>query len=41
MVAEGPLHPQIGIEMGWTEANTVFQAVANRQVNGKAVLLVG
>jgi NADPH:quinone reductase-like Zn-dependent oxidoreductase len=41
MVAEGTLHPQIGMEMAWTEANPVFQAVANRQVNGKAVLLVG
>lgn len=41
MIAEGNLHPQIGMETAWTEANTVFQAVANRQVNGKAVLLVG
>jgi len=41
MVAEGAIHPQIGMKMGWTEANIVFQAVADRQVNGKAVLLVG
>ena len=40
MVAEGSLHPQVGLEAPWTEANSVFQAVANRQVNGKAVLLV-
>jgi NADPH:quinone reductase len=41
MIAEGALHPQIGMEVAWTEANTVFHAVADRQVNGKAVLLVG
>ena len=41
MIAEGSLHPQVGLEAPWTEANSVFQALANRQVNGKAVLLVG
>jgi NADPH:quinone reductase-like Zn-dependent oxidoreductase len=40
MIAEGALHPQIGLEARWTEANTVFEALASRQVNGKAVLLV-
>jgi hypothetical protein len=40
MVATGTLHPQIGIEAPWTEANTVFEALARRQVNGKAVLLI-
>jgi NADPH:quinone reductase-like Zn-dependent oxidoreductase len=39
-VAEGTLHPQIGMEATWTEANTVFEALARRQVNGKAVLLI-
>jgi len=40
MVADGSLHPQIGLEAPWTEANTVFAALAAREVNGKAVLLV-
>jgi NADPH:quinone reductase-like Zn-dependent oxidoreductase len=40
MVAEGSLHPQIGLEAPWTQANTVFAALAGREVNGKAVLLV-
>lgn len=40
MVAEGSLHPQIGLEAPWTEANSVFAALAGREVNGKAVLLV-
>jgi NADPH:quinone reductase-like Zn-dependent oxidoreductase len=41
LVSEGSLHPQVGLEAPWTEANTVLEALANRQVNGKAVLLVG
>jgi NADPH2:quinone reductase len=40
MVAEGSLHPQVGLEAPWTEANAVLEALARRQVNGKAVLLV-
>jgi len=40
MTADGLLHPQIGLEAPWTEANTVFAALAAREVNGKAVLLV-
>ena len=40
MVADGRLHPQIGLQVPWSEANTAFEALANRQVNGKAVLLV-
>jgi NADPH:quinone reductase len=40
MVASGALHPEIGMEKGWAEANSVFEALANRRVNGKAVLLV-
>jgi NADPH:quinone reductase-like Zn-dependent oxidoreductase len=41
MVARGSLHPQVGLVEPWTEANAVFQALADRKVNGKAVLLVG
>ncbi|MGH8953116.1 MAG: zinc-binding dehydrogenase [Acidimicrobiia bacterium] len=41
MVAAGTLHPQVGLEAPWTDANVVFQALADRQVNGKAVMLVG
>jgi NADPH:quinone reductase len=40
MVADGRLHPQIGLQVPWSEANSAFEALANRQVNGKAVLLV-
>ena len=40
MVADGSLNPQIGLEAPWTEANTVLAALASREVNGKAVLLV-
>ncbi len=40
MVSDGRLHPQIGLEVPWTEANPAFEALANRQVNGKAVLMV-
>jgi NADPH:quinone reductase len=40
MVADGRLHPQIGLEVPWTEANSAFEALANRRVNGKAVLLI-
>lgn len=41
LVARGSLHPQIGFEVPWTEANDAFRALHNRQVNGKAVLVVG
>jgi len=40
MVADGRLHPQIGLEASWSEADRVFEALASRRVNGKAVLLV-
>jgi len=40
MVAEETLHPQIGLEESWTNANSVFEAFARRQVVGKAVLIV-
>jgi NADPH2:quinone reductase len=41
LVARGSLHPQIGLEVPWTDANDAFLALHNREVNGKAVLLVG
>ena len=40
MVAEGTLHPHVGLETDWGEANMVFEALAQRRVNGKAVMLV-
>jgi NADPH:quinone reductase-like Zn-dependent oxidoreductase len=40
LIADDKLHPSIGLETPWTEANEVFEAVWGRQVNGKAVLLV-
>jgi NADPH:quinone reductase-like Zn-dependent oxidoreductase len=40
MVASGSLHPQIGLEAPWTDANAAFEALAGRRVNGKVVLLV-
>lgn len=41
MVAADRLHPQVGLEVGWEEAEVAFRALADRQVNGKAVLRVG
>lgn len=41
MVAGDRLHPQVGLEIDWSRANEAFQALAAREVNGKAVLLVG
>jgi len=40
MVAEGTLHPSVGLEASWTDADQVFEALARRRVNGKAVLVV-
>lgn len=40
LVGEGKLHPQIGLELPWTQANEAFEALAQRRVNGKAVLLM-
>lgn len=40
MVADGRLHPQVGLEVPWSEAGTAFEALARRQINGKAVLVV-
>lgn len=39
-VARGELNPHIGMEVSWTKAHAAFSAVAERQVNGKAVLLI-
>lgn len=40
LVARGDLHPQVGVEVSWSEAAAAFEAIAERRVNGKAVLLV-
>lgn len=40
MVARGSLHPEIGLEVPWTDADDAFRALQDRQVNGKTVLLV-
>lgn len=40
MVAGGRLHPEVGLELGWTDANEALRALGAREVNGKAVLLV-
>ena len=40
LIADGHLHPAIGREVPWTEANDVFAALAKREVTGKAVLFV-
>lgn len=40
MIAAGRLHPQVGMKRSWVEASSVFHALANREVNGKAVLLI-
>jgi NADPH:quinone reductase-like Zn-dependent oxidoreductase len=41
LVADAKLHPSIGLEKPWNEANSAFEALAGRHVNGKSVLLVG
>lgn len=40
MVAGERLHPQVGLELGWTDANEALRALGAREVNGKAVLVV-
>lgn len=40
LVGEGMLHPHVGLEVGWSEAATAFSALAERRVNGKAVLKI-
>jgi NADPH:quinone reductase-like Zn-dependent oxidoreductase len=41
LVAEGRLHPDIGLEVGWEEAGEAVSGLLERRVNGKAVLRVG
>jgi NADPH:quinone reductase-like Zn-dependent oxidoreductase len=38
LVGDGLLHPQVGLEVGWEETGSAFRALAERQINGKAVL---
>lgn len=38
LVGHGLIHPQVGLEVGWSEAGSAFSALAERQVRGKAVL---
>jgi len=40
MVANGRLHPQIGVEASWTAIAEVAQRLLSRQIAGKAVLHV-
>ena len=40
MVASGSLHPAVGLEAPWSEANAALAALSAREVNGKAVLIV-
>lgn len=39
-IADGLLHPGVGIEVSWREAGVALAALAGREVNGKAVLLI-
>lgn len=41
LVAADRLHPQVGLEVGWEEAEVAFRALAERRVRGKAVLRIG
>ena len=40
LVDDGMLHPNVGLEVRWTEADTALRALAERRVNGKAVLTI-
>lgn len=40
LIARDELHPQVGMEVSWTEAAVAFEAVQGRRVNGKAVLII-
>jgi NADPH:quinone reductase len=40
MVADERLHPHIGLEVQWANADNAFRSLQNREVNGKTVLLV-
>ncbi|HEY1413314.1 MAG TPA: hypothetical protein VGF36_14300, partial [Rhodopila sp.] len=41
LIADGSLKPQIGIERSWRDILQVADQLRNRQVAGKAVLMVG
>jgi len=41
LTATGRLDPQISVTADWTEAAAVTKALIDRQVKGKAVLLIG
>lgn len=40
LVASGRLHPQVGFEGSWEDLGAAIRALEQRQVNGKAVLVV-
>ncbi|HEU4319921.1 MAG TPA: zinc-binding dehydrogenase [Acidimicrobiia bacterium] len=40
-VGQGSLHPYVGLEVGWDQAAEAFRELAERRVNGKAVLRIG
>ncbi len=40
LIGRGHLHPHIGLKTSWRETTAALPALRNRQVNGKAVLLV-
>jgi len=39
-ISQGFLHPQVGLEVSWTEAASAFADLYERRVNGKVVLVV-
>jgi NADPH2:quinone reductase len=41
LVADGRLHPELGLVADWSEAADALRAVADREVRGNAVLTVG
>jgi NADPH:quinone reductase len=41
LIADGSLHPVVGIERSWTELATVAESLRDRQVMGKAVFRTG
>ena len=40
LIAAGKLDPGISVEASWSEAGPVLEALLERRVQGKAVLLV-
>ena len=41
LMGDGNLDPQIDLETSWTEAAAAIEALVDRRIAGKAVLLVG